>query len=131
MREVSKSMKYFLAVAAAGVALFVTLRWTQLASVTKESVDQLIRKECPIGSTKDQVYEFLEKRKIPSGGYNAGPDPYIGLPDENRQWKRYVVARIPENPDPPFSKYDIVIYFYFDESYTLTEYKLQQLDNVP
>jgi hypothetical protein len=41
------------------------------------------------------------------------------------------MTRISESPDPSSSNYDIVVYFYFDENHSLTEYKLQQLDSVP
>src|SRR5262245_59941804 len=101
------------------LAAAATLAWTQLRGTTKETVHQLVKKQCPIGSSKEQVYEFLRKNGIRAGGYNAGPDPYAGLPDEERQWKRYLVAWIPENSNPSVSKYTISIYFYFDENYTL------------
>ena len=124
-------MKSISIIVGASVAFFAALVWTQKPSLTKENVDRLIRKECPLGSTKDQVYEFLETRKIESGAYNAGPDPYPGLPDKEREWKRYVVAWFREDPDPSLSEFTIQIYFYFDLNYTMTEYKIVKLDNVP
>ena len=99
---------------------------------TLEDVHDLIIKELPPGSTKQQVYDFLEARAIQSGGYNAGPDPYVGLPDKDRQWKRYLVAWISKGSYVPFlPDYTLKIYFYFDENQTLDEFKLQKLDDVP
>jgi hypothetical protein len=97
-----------------------------------EDAQDLIRKELPPGSTKQQVYDFLEARDIQSGAYEAGPDPYAGLPDKDRQWKRYVVAWISKKSYVPFlPDYTIKIYFYFDENQNLEEFKLQKLDDVP
>lgn len=96
-----------------------------------EDVHDQISKRLPRGSTKQQVYEFLETRGIRSGDYHAGPDPYAGLPDEDRHWKRCVVAWIPKNTNVPFlTDYTIKIYFYFDENQILDEFKLQKLDDV-
>ena len=50
----------------AGICVFVLsmLVWGYKSRVTKESIDQLIRQQVPVGSTKEQIYEFLETRKI-------------------------------------------------------------------
>ena len=90
-----------------------------------QKIANQIRKELPQGSSKQQVYDFLNSRKIPSSGYDAGPDPLAGLPDKDRQWRRYVVAWIPKGD------YRIMIYFYFDEDQNLDTFILQRLDDVP
>jgi len=96
-----------------------------------EDVHDQINEKLPRGSTKQQVYDFLEARRIRSGDYHVGPDPYAGLPDEDRQLKRCVVAWIPKNSNVPFlTDYTIKIYFYFDENHNLDEFKLQKLDDV-
>jgi hypothetical protein len=93
------------------------------------NVDELIRKELPRGASKQQVYDFLEARAIRSGAYNAGPDPLIGLPDKERQWRRYVEAWIYKKSYIPFSpSYTIHIYFYFDESQNLDGFKLMKVE---
>ena len=97
-----------------------------------EEVHDLICKELPLGSTKQQVYDFLESRAIHSSQYQTGPDPLAGLPDKDRQWKRYMHAGISKQSYIPFvSNYTINIVFYFDENLKLEEFKLQKLDDVP
>src|ERR1041384_6600857 len=61
-----------------------------------ERLDDLVRNGVPIGSTKQQVYDFLDAKAIRSKPYNAGPDPLKSLPDEIRGWRGYVEARIPK-----------------------------------
>jgi len=96
-----------------------------------DAVHDLITRELPRGSTQQQVYDFLEARRIRSGDYHVGPDPYAGLPDEDRQLKRCVVAWIHKSSNVPFlTDYTIKIYFYFDENQNLDEFKLQKLDDV-
>ena len=96
-----------------------------------EDLESLIQKELPRGASKQQVYDFLESRGISSRAYNAGPDPYIGLAEKERQWRRYVRAWMPKRSHLIFSpSYTIHIYFYFDEDLTLDSYKLQKVDDV-
>ena len=97
-----------------------------------EDFHSQISKELPRGSTKQQVFDFLEARRIRPGDYHAGPDPYVGLPDEDRQFKRCVRAIIVKNHKyvPFMTDYTIRIYFYFDENQNLEEFKLQRLDDV-
>jgi hypothetical protein len=90
-----------------------------------EKVEDQIKKGLPPGSSKQQVYDFLNSRKIPSAGYDAGPDPLVGRADQERQWRRYVVAWIPKG------SYPIKIIFYFDESQNLDTFTMQKLDDVP
>lgn len=115
------------------LGLFTTLIITRSdsTSTTLQEVDDLIKREIPIGASKNEVYEFLNSRKINSSGYDVGPDPLYGLLDTARKRSRYVTAIIPQQPDPNLSDYDIRIVFYFDENLRLIDYKLQQLDNVP
>ena len=96
-----------------GIGLIMTLAITasRRSSVTLEDIDELIRSEIPIGSSKEQVYDFLDSRQTNSSGYDVGPDPQYGLPDNLRERKRYVKARIPQLPDPAASEYDICIVF--------------------
>jgi hypothetical protein len=133
MLAISKLTKYFLLVTALTAGFFIALITTRSnqTDITLQSVDELIKREIPIGASKKKVDEFLESRKIRYSGYNVGPDPLFGLPEDQRERKRYVTARIPQKPDPSASEYDIRIVFYFDEDYRLIDYKLQQLDNVP
>jgi hypothetical protein len=92
-------------------------------------VDELIRNELPQGSSKQQVYDFLESGAIRSGAYNAGLDPFDGLAADNRQWRRYVVARINKKSYLPFKpNYTIYVYFYFDLNQNLDDFKLQKID---
>lgn len=94
-----------------------------------EKVNELIRMGLPAGSTKQQVYDFLDSRSIRSCPYNAGPDPLVGLPSEDRQWSRFVTARIFKRSLAPWSPdYTIHIVFYFDENEGLIDYKLQKLE---
>lgn len=114
-------------VIAASIVFFHFFSQSALADV-----HELISKELPTGSTKQQVYDFLESRAIQSGAYNAGPDPYVGLPEKDRQWKKFVVAWISKTSHVFFlPDYTIKIYFYFDENQNLDEFKLQKLDDVP
>jgi hypothetical protein len=115
-------------------AILITLMTAALVSLiyilffSKSAVAEVneeIRMELPQGSTKQQIYDFLNSRKIPSAGYDAGPDPLAGLPDEDRQWRRYVIAWIPKRD------YRIMIYFYFDENQNLDTFTLQRLDDAP
>ena len=101
------------------------------SKVTVEGIDALIRKEIPIGSSKEQVYEFLDRHQLSSTAYDVGPDPLFGLRRDEREMKRYVTATIFENPDPARSKYHIHVVFYFDEELKLIDYKMEQLDDVP
>jgi hypothetical protein len=95
-------------------------------------VESLIRKELPQGAGKQQVYDFLETRAIRSGAYNAGPDPFQGLPDKDRQWKRFVVAWVHRKSYVPLvPNHTIYIYFYFDLNQNLDEVKLQKIDDGP
>ena len=91
-----------------------------------EKLDELIRRNLPLASTKQQVYDFLDANRIRSSAYNAGPDPLVNLPEGQREWSRFVEARIPKRslgrllPD-----YTIHIVFYFDESYKVINYRLE------
>ena len=133
MSSAPRKARMLMLTALLGIGLIVTLVITasRRSSVTLEGIDELIRSEIPIGSSKEQVYDFLDSRQIPSKGYDVGPDPLYGLPERLRERKRYVTARIPQRPDPAVSEYDIRIVFYFDETLRLIDYKPQQLDNVP
>ena len=94
-----------------------------------ERLDDLVRSGVPIGSTKQQVYDFLNANAIRSSPYNAGPDPLKSLPDELRGWRSYVEARVPKygltlwSPD-----YTIHVVFYFDMNYRVTEYKVEKIE---
>jgi hypothetical protein len=91
-----------------------------------------IEREIPAGSKTERVFEFLEARQFAFSGYNVGPDPLYGLPNESRERKRYITARLPvRSAVPYFDDYDIRIVFYFDEKELLSEYRLQQLHDVP
>jgi hypothetical protein len=116
----------------AGLGFLVALFWFLSPSPTLGDVDSLIKKELPIGCSKDQVYSFLEARAIASGAYNVGPDPFLGLPMQERERKRYVTGWIPVSSSLPFvPSYHISIVFYFDEEQNLSGYNLQKLDDVP
>jgi hypothetical protein len=125
--------KYLFPRSAIAVGLFITFMslTSGRAGVTFREMDELIKKEIPFESSHLKVCEFLNSRKINSSGYNVGLDPLYGLPTSKQERKRYITARIPENPDPSRSRYDIFVVFYFDEDQNLIDYKLQQLDNVP
>ena len=93
------------------------------------NVEELIRNDLPQGASKQQVYEFLEARDIRFRAYNAGLDPLMGLPERERQWRRYVKAWIFKKSYIPFSPgYTIHIYFYFDEDQELDNFKLMKVE---
>ena len=94
-----------------------------------EKLDQLIRRRLPLGSTKQQVYDFLDANRIRFSAYNAGPDPLVNLPDGQREWSRFVEARIPKRSLGRLSPdYTIHIVFYFDESYKVMNYRLENVE---
>ncbi len=99
----SRTSIYPWIIAGSVIALVVALFRLNMPGVTKEGVDEAIRGGVPSGSTKDQVYEFLEANNFEFSGYDAGPDPFVGLPESERQWKRYIIAWVPEDPNPAFS----------------------------
>jgi hypothetical protein len=108
--------------------LLVALAYRLSAKSELEKIDDLVRSGLSKGATKQQVYDFLDSRSIRSSPYNAGPDPLVGLPSEDRQWSRYVTARVLKRSLAPWSPdYSIHIVFYFDENEGLTDYKLQKL----
>ena len=102
--------------------------WACTPRVTMKDIDRLIQKELPIGSSKAQVYEFLNSHKIRGAAYDVGPDPYIGVSTAER--KRYVWARIPVPGTSLFNPDSYIhIYLYFDEQQNLSDYKLKQTDD--
>src|SRR5215510_16062386 len=113
----SKALTYGSVVIVVMVALLVWCLRVRVSAVTVENVNELIRTGIPIGATKDEVYEFLGSKRIAYSGYNAGPDPLPGLPAREREWKRYIVAGIPERSTLVESEYTIEIYLYFDLDY--------------
>src|SRR6266571_3375348 len=75
MLAISKLTKYFLLVTALTAGFFIALITTRSnqSDITLQSVDELIKREIPIGASKKKVDEFLESRKIRYSGYNVGP----------------------------------------------------------
>src|ERR1700730_16946799 len=107
MLSAPRKARMLMLTAVLGTGLIVTLVITasHRFSVTLQGIEEMIRKEIPLGSSKEQVYEFLDSRQIPSKGYDVGPDPLIGLSERLRERKRYVTARIPQRPDIAVSEY--------------------------
>ena len=94
-----------------------------------ERLDDLVKRSVPLGSPKQLVYDFLDANAIRSSPYNAGPDPLVKLPDALREWRRYVDARLLKHRMAPWSPdYTIHLVFYFDESYRVTDYKVEKFD---
>jgi hypothetical protein len=108
------------------MAAFILVNWP----TATDEIDELIKRELPIGSSKVEVYNFMESRAIISSGYNVGPDPLDESEDDEKV--RYVIASIPMRSSLPFQgDSHIKIVFYFDEESNYIEHKVRRYYEVP
>ena len=110
------------------ITAFIVMNWPTVM----DEIDELIRRELPKGSSKAEVYDFLDSRAIISSGYQVGPDPIDAVRANNEEKKRYVTASIPIRSWMPFQgDSHIRIVFYFDEEGSFIEHKLRRYYDVP
>lgn len=103
--------------------------WVYTPRVTVKDIDKLIQKELPTGSSKTQVYKFLDAHHITSGAYQVGPDPNADQATAER--KRFIRGWIQANRTRFFNPSYISVYLYFDEQQNLSEYRLSQSSSLP
>src|SRR5438128_2037634 len=117
----------------AAVVFFVTASCGHKEmKVTDSQMDELIKKEIPIGSTRSQVVAFVDALNINTikainYGYMdwkpSGSDELIGRQDKVTG---HLVARLPKvGRDPSqFQVYEMRIVFYFGAGERLIDYKI-------
>ncbi len=105
----------------------------QEMKVTDKQIDELIKKELPIGASKSQVIAFVESVKLDSlkvinYGYNVGkPGGTDGLEGRQHEVTGYLVAGIPKvgRSDRQFQVYNMRILFYFGEGDRFIGYRIE------
>lgn len=103
--------------------------------MTDEEMEQRIKEESPIGSSKDRVIAFLDSVNIHGlkphhGEYNdESPIGTNALEGRQNEVRGYLVAGIPKvGRDPSqFQVYNMNIIFYFGTGERLIAYKIQTL----
>jgi len=129
-QTIACDMKKRLLLVPAIAAVLIWGAYIVLPSSREAVVLEQIQNELPKGSSKDQVYDFLEARAIRFTPYNAGPDPAAPLPTEEREWKRFVTASIRTRRWLPFSpSRTTYVYFFFDENQKLNDVQVEQERN--
>ena len=94
---------------------------------TVKEVEAAIKKELPIGTSKDQVLQFIKSRKF--GSYKFISPYYYGPPPE-----KYLQTDIDESVATGildvrrtfFATYSIGVIFYFDKENKLVDYKVEE-----
>ncbi len=118
--------------ACVGIAMFALFSGfcSRPLRITVDDVNQLIAKEVPVGSSTSQVEKFLDRHKIEHGDYSEHPERNSDFQDPELDNKRHLVkgyigATI-RDVDPNtwynLTRWDIRIYFYFDEDGKLIHY---------
>lgn len=103
--------------------------------VTDSQMDELIKKEIPIGSSRSQVVTFVDALNINSikainHGYKDGsPGGTDELAGRRNDVKGYLVARLPKvGKDPSqFQVYEMRIIFYFGAGEQLLDYRIETM----
>lgn len=101
--------------------------------VTVDEVNKLLAKEVPNGSSVSQVTEFLDARKITHSSYSENPERESEFRDTTLDGKKHLVRgymnAIIRDVDPDtwrnFTRWDIRITFYFDESGKLVHHAIR------
>src|SRR5262245_11729581 len=115
-----------------GLVLVSILSFTCFRRSNLERTEDLFNGALPPGSNRETIEMFLDSRQIRYFPFGTGPDPYIGLAENDRLWKRYLIATMPDNSYVPFvPDSEIRIVFYFDESWKLENFKAQSISDVP
>jgi hypothetical protein len=102
---------------------------TKSPSATVEEIKQLVAKEAPIGSSKTQVMALLDAHKIQHSDYSEHPERESDFRDARLDGKREFIKGyirgIVRNAEPKqqqvLSKWDIQIFFYFDDEGALVD----------
>jgi hypothetical protein len=100
------------------------------SSMTEEKMEQLIKQEVPLGSSKNQVEFFLDQRNIEHSDYTESDmAPIVVPPDYGSQngKKRYIVAVIRDVKRHFLTTFSMYIVFYFDDNKNLIEHKINIL----
>ena len=101
--------------------------------VTDKQIDELIKKELPIGASKSQVIAFVDSvnlgsLKVINHGYHVGkPGGTDGLEGRQHEVTGYLVAGIPKVGSNPrqLQVYHMRILFYFGEGDRLISYRIE------
>ena len=105
----------------------------QEMKVIDKQMDELIKKELPIGASKSKVIAFvdsinLDSLKVINYGYHIGkPDGTDGLEGRQNEVTGYLVAGIPKVGSNPrqLQVYNMRILFYFGEGDRLISHKIE------
>jgi hypothetical protein len=120
---------------AAAVLVAATSCGKKEMKVTDSQMDELIKKEIPIGSSSSQVVTFVDALNINSikainHGYMEGsPGGTLELKGQRNNVKGYLVARLPKvGRDPSqFQVYEMRVIFYFGAGERLIDYKIETM----
>jgi hypothetical protein len=106
---------------------------TNSPRVTVEGTNELVAKQVPIGSSKPQVIAFLDAHKIQHSDYSEHPERESDFRDPRLDKKRklikgYISAIIRDvgnEKQSTLAKWDVQIFFYFDEQGSLVDYNVK------
>jgi hypothetical protein len=104
------------------LAGFVYQQTRRRVRVTVTQVEEDIRNHLPVGSTRENVAAFLDRRKLPHS--YKGEDAYD--PDRNCE-----VALVPNTATRWPFRTDIQIHFYFDKQMKLASYSVKEFQTGP
>lgn len=113
-----KKPSYF-ALALIIILLSLVPVWYFSPRVTVAEVDEMIKRELPLGSTKPQVLTFLQSRHI----------EYLDLMYRSTQLK-FISAVIPDVQRGFLSKYEIDVFFYVNDEGKLIDYKVERVKTI-
>ena len=116
-----------------GVFLAATSCGKKEMKVTNSQMEELIKKEIPIGSSRSQVVTFVDSLNINSvkaitlGYMDGSPSGTDELKGRRNEVKGYLLARLPKvGTDPSqFQVYEMRVMFYFGAGERLIDYKIQ------
>ncbi len=103
--------------------------------MTDSQMDELVKNQIPIGSTRSQVVTFVDALNINSvkainHGYQDGsPGGTDELKGQRNKVTGYLVARLPKVGSDPsqFQVYNMGMIFYFGAGQRLIDYKIETM----